>query len=74
MIVCSQHVDPLEQFWKGVYRDKYIYHIMRYLFGICKELVKYALQRNSDTIVLYRSVYGMSSELDIMRKQMNTVK
>ena len=52
----------------------YIYHSMRYLFGIYKELIKCGLQRNSDKIVLYRSIYGISSELDITRIYMNTVK
>ena len=33
---------------------------MRYVFGIYKELIKWDLQRKSDTIVLYRSIYGMS--------------
>ena len=53
---------------------KYIYHSMRYLFGIYKELIKCGLQSNSDKIVLYRSIYGISSELDITRIYMNTVK
>ena len=52
----------------------YIYHSMRYLFGIYKELIKCGLQSNSDKIVLYRSIYGISSELDITRIYMNTVK
>ena len=47
---------------------------MRYLFGIYKELIKCGLQRNSDKIVLYRSIYGISSELDITRIYMNMVK
>ena len=47
---------------------------MRYLFGIYKELIKCDLQSNSDKIVLYRSIYGISSELDITRIYMNTVK
>ena len=55
-------------------KHKYIYHSMRYLFGIYKELIKCGLQRNSDKIVLYRSIYGISSELDITRIYMNTVK
>ena len=38
--------------------DVYIYHTMRYLFGIYKELIKCGLQRNSDTNVVYRSIYG----------------
>ena len=54
--------------------NKYIYHSMRYLFGIYKELIKCGLQSNSDKIVLYRSIYGISSELDITRIYMNTVK
>ena len=53
---------------------EYIYHSMRYLFGIYKELIKCGLQRNSDKIVLYRSIYGISSELDSTRIYMNTVK
>ena len=52
----------------------YIYHSMRYLFGIYKELIKCGLQSNSDKIVLYRCIYGISSELDITRIYMNTVK
>ena len=47
---------------------------MRYLFGIYKELIKCGLQSNSDKIVLYRSIHGISSELDITRIYMNTVK
>ena len=47
---------------------------MRYLFGIYKELIKCGLQSNSDKIVFYRSIYGISSELDITRIYMNTVK
>ena len=50
-----------------IFDDKYIYHTMRYLFGIYKELIKRGLQRNSDTIVLYRGIYGISSDLDITR-------
>ena len=50
---------------------KYIYHSMRYLFGIYKELIKCGLQRNIYKIVLYRSIYGISSELDITRIYMN---
>ena len=57
----------------SVVDNKYIYHSMRYLFGIYKELIKCGLQRNSDKIVLYRSIYGISSELDITRIYMNTV-
>ena len=53
---------------------KYIYHSMRYLFGIYKALIKCGLQRNSDKIALYRSIYGISSELDTTRIYMNTVK
>ena len=40
-----------------------MYHTMRYLFGIYKKLIKHGLQRNSDTIVLYRNIYGISSDL-----------
>ena len=47
---------------------------MRYLFGIYKELIKCGLQSNSDKIVFYRSIYGISSELDITRIYMNMVK
>ena len=52
----------------------YIYHSMRYLFGIYKESIKCGLQRNSDIFALYRSIYGISSEMDITRIYMNTVK
>ena len=47
---------------------------MRYLFGIYKELIKCGLQRNSYTIVLYRSIYGMSSVFGHHEDIDNTVK